>query len=487
VHALLRVLRSPHFDSGNVFALFLESVLDAELAREIDDSNIGALLPLSMAELESQAEAANQRGDTQCVNDVVWTIKWRDRWVTWLLGQVLVDTPYDQDRTFELLRERSGDDIDAKRRVIHQELNSTYDRRAEGDNIERLCAEVEEEGRMIVCGRISRAFGNQTQLLSAATYVERSGLMQACNDLVESAAGIEAVATQVARISKLIHQTAPVSHAQLAGAFWHLDEAIRDYQARETRKINHQKESDAERLVIRRGYQSYQDAIGQLSERATAQFALANRLRAAVQSAPRKSAAFLILQQRFFPGETQLLALANANRDTHPGKIEVLRDLTRKGGHNRYASEGSGTVANSDGSERSVSWISKAHHWIEAIPMFIKERIVKVPVVVGGQKTVVERIETEVDQRGMEAFFRYAAGYWVENCDEVALSEHIALGREYVVSNLHADEARALAERGDEERAEELNGDRAAERDARDRLVETLAADGGEAARRLPP
>jgi hypothetical protein len=445
--AALRVLRTPYLDSGNVFALFLESSADAELAREIDDSNIGQLLPLSFSDLHAKAEAASKLGDTQTVQDVIWALKWRDRWVTWILGQNLVDMPYDQDRAFELLRERLGEDIDAKRRAVHQELYSTYDRRAEGDNIERLTAKVEQEGRMIVCGRISRAFGNQTQLLSAATTVDRKGLAALSAELSDKAKGIGAVATQVARITKLLVQTAPVSTAQLAGALWHLDEAIRDYQASETKKINHRKEADAEQLVSRRGYQSYQAEIAKLSERVNALFDVANRLRAAVETAPKKSAAFLILQQRFFPGETQLLCLANANRDTHPGKIEQLRDLTRKGGHNRYASEGSGTVIEADGSERSVSWISKCHHWIEAIPMFIKERIVKVPVVVGGQKTTVERIETEVDQRGMEAFFRFAAGYWVENCDEVVQSEHVAVAREFLIEHLYAADARSVAQR----------------------------------------
>ncbi len=446
MHAALRVLRTPVLDSGNSFALFLESVLDPELAREIDDSNIAAWLPLSMAELHERAKALDPQQHSVAVQDLIWTIKWRDRWVTWILGQTLVDTPYDHDRVFELLRERPGEDIDAKRRAIHQELYATYDKRAEGDNIERLSAQIEQEGRMIVCGRISRAFGNQTQLLSAATYVERKGLSQPCNELIACAQGIDAVATQVARISKLVRQTAPVPYAQLAGALWHLDEAARDFQAKETKRINHLKEMDAERLVNRRGYQSYQADITQLSMKVAELFEIANRLRVALQEAPRRPAAFLILQQRFFPGETQLLCLANANRDTHPGKIEQLRDLTRKGGHNRYASEGSGILRKPDGTERSVSWISKCHHWIEAIPMFIKERIVKVPVVVGRQKSTVERIETEVDQRGMEAFFRYAAGFWVENCDEVAESEYVALAREYIVGQLAAHEARAVSE-----------------------------------------
>jgi len=440
--AALKVLRTPFLDSGNVFALFLESVADAELAKEVDDADIAPYIFLPNAELNARAEAAAAKRDSHALTNLTWALKWRDKWITWLMGQEPVDVPYSQEIAFELLRERLGEDIDAKRRAVHQEISASYDRRAEGDNIERLSRQIEEEGRMIVCGRISRAFGNQTQLLSNATYVDRSGMVTLVNQLVEKTKNAPALSTQVSRLAKLVLQTAPVSVAQLRGALWHFEEGIRQYQSERTKKINSAKEADAEKLVDRRGLERYQEEITALNAHVNELFALGNRLRSALDVAPRRSAAFLILQQRFFPGETQLMALANANRDTHPGKIEQLRDLTRKGGHNRYASEGSGTVEE-DGRTRSVSWISKCQHWIEAIPMFIKERIVKVPVVVGGQKSIVERIETEVDQRGMEAFFRFAAQFWAENCDEVVDTEHVAVAREFLISRLDSDELRA--------------------------------------------
>lgn len=444
----LKLLRSVHLDAGNVFARFLESATDSGLAQEIDGSDLGDLVLRSSADLSNLAAKAAAEQDASVLERVTWALKWRDRWVTWLVGQDWVDMPYDQDRVAELLREAPGEDIDAQRRAIHQLLSTSYDRKAEGENIERISERVEQEGRLLVCGRISRAFGNQTQLLSAAAYVDREALVPLVSELERHAAGLDAVATQVARVTTLVSRPSSVSYAQLRGALWHLEEAVRNYQASATKRINSAKEADAERLVGRRGFDAYQAELEKLTRRVTELYSAATRLRVALESAPRRPAAYLILQQRFFPGETQLLALANSNRDTHPGKIEQLRDLTRKGGHNRYASEGSGVVTGADGSMRRVSWISKCHHWIEAIPMFIKERIVRVPVVVGGQKTTVERIQTEVDQRGMEAFFRFAAQFWAENCDEVADSEHVTLAREFLVRQLHAEEATQLAESG---------------------------------------
>ena len=444
VAALHTLLRSSLIDASGAFDLFLQSATDGRLALEVDGLAIAAQLQRPLGELEAEARAAT--GGTGAALEAA--IKWRDKWVTWILGQDLVDLPYDQRRIFSLLEEREGEDIDAKRRLVHQELAATYDRRLEGRNIERLSAEIETEGRMIVCGRISRAFGNQTQLLSAATYVERAGLDPLCTRLEAETADLPELGPQVARVTKLVRQASPVSYAQLKGALWHLEEALRELQSERTRRLNAAREADSERLAGRKGFAHFREALSAISRQLSGLFVLTTELREKLEGSPRRSAAFLILQQRFFPGETQLLALANANRDTHPGKIEALRDLTRKGGHNRYASEGYGIVDGPDGATRQVSWISKCQHWIEAIPMFIKERIVKVPVTSGGEVTFVERIETEVDQRGMEAFFRYAAEFWAENCREVADTEHVAVAREWLARQAVAGRAEALDEDG---------------------------------------
>ena len=412
--ALGRSLRTPGVDHQNTFGLFLESAFDARLAQELEGAAVADLLGEPLEALRSRGQDPARPASE--VAAVTAAIKWRDKWVTWLLGRDLTELPYDQERVFRLLEERDGEDIDAKRRAIHQEMASTYDRRIEGQNIERLSREIEAQGRMIVCGRISRAFGNQTQLLSNAAYVDRTRLRPLVAELERKTAAWPELGPQVSRIVKLVRQPGNASSAQLRGGLWHLEEALRELQSSTTRKINASREADAEKLVGRLGFAHYQEQLERLSRRIGELFALTTSLREALEVRPRRPAAFLILQQRFFPGETQLLALANANRDTHPGKIEVLRDLTRKGGHNRYASEGFGVVEGPDGKPTQVSWISKCQHWIEAIPMFIKERIVKVPVSQGGEQSFVERIETEVDQRGMEAFFRYAAEHWAENC-----------------------------------------------------------------------
>ena len=137
-----------------------------------------------------------------------------------------------------------------------------------------------------------------------------------------------------------------------------------------------------------------------LQEQVQRLFALASRYRQQLEELPKQPATYVILQQRFHPAETIHLAHANALRDVHSGKEEDLRDLVRQGGHYTYATPGNG---------RRHHWIHKVNDWVEAIPLFIHERVIRRTVVSGGQETEIESIETEVDQEAMEGFFRWHA------------------------------------------------------------------------------
>ncbi|HNT36755.1 MAG TPA: hypothetical protein PKH07_17335, partial [bacterium] len=131
------------------------------------------------------------------------------------------------------------------------------------------------------------------------------------------------------------------------------------------------------------------------------------------------------------------LAHANSVRDVHPGKEEDLRDLVRLGGHNTYSCPGSGEVQ-VNGDKQSVNWITKVGDWIEAIPLFIHERVIRKSAMVAGQQVDVDVIETAVDQEAMEAFFRAHAEYWVRNIDEVCDSFAVDIARTLCVERTPA-------------------------------------------------
>ena len=157
-------------------------------------------------------------------------------------------------------------------------------------------------------------------------------------------------------------------------------------------------------------------------------YQIAADFRDQLEKAQKQPAAFIILLQRFHPAETINLANANLLRDVHPGKEDDLRDLMRQGGHYTYSTPGMGRIKDAKGNVIHTNWIIEVDDWIEAIPLFIHERVVKRMVKAGNDEIEIEVIETEVDQEAMEGFFRLHAEFWAQNIDAVMDSEHVGPG-----------------------------------------------------------
>ncbi len=95
-----------------------------------------------------------------------------------------------------------------------------------------------------------------------------------------------------------------------------------------------------------------------------------------------------------------------------PEQEESLQRLVRTGGDHLYMSP-------------SYEWIAEATDLVEAVPLFIYERI----VMIDGKPTTV----FEVDQEGLEQTVRQIAEHWAENIDLTIQSEHISLARSILV------------------------------------------------------
>ena len=94
---------------------------------------------------------------------------WQDEQITWLLGQDLVDLPYDRQAATELLQRSL--DPDEKRFLLYTLLRE-YDRDLEQGNIARLAARARQEGQQLIFGRMSRAFHNQATLFADAVLLQ---------------------------------------------------------------------------------------------------------------------------------------------------------------------------------------------------------------------------------------------------------------------------------------------------------------------------
>ncbi|MFH1566618.1 MAG: hypothetical protein ABIL09_01365, partial [Gemmatimonadota bacterium] len=371
------------------------------------------------------------------------TLKWRDKWATWMRMQDRVDFPYPQDYVLELL-DRQFDDIDEKRATVNQVVSKYFDFGTEGENIRRITIWAADNDIRLVSGRLSRAFGNQAHLLSTARYLrdkeplvrQASRMEQGCRDYPE-------LHTAATKILHLVQEQKRTPYARIAGAINAFDEALVRYQARTAKQILDEADQ-ASRLLLSRS------AVDLSRQRIAAEAALADRLlgmsaelRRQLDSCPKDPAAYVLQLQRLHPGESINLANANAFREVHSGKEEDLKDLLRQGGDYIYSAPGPGRYQEG-GRTVDTHWIIEVHDWIEAIPLFIKERVIRREVQVGGETVEVESIETEVDQEAMEAFFRIHAEYWARNLDAVMASERVSLARQLLVDG-DAATARAAA------------------------------------------
>ena len=457
-------LRRAAVDCGHVFANAFECVADAELAREQDDLDLAILdhvatedlhdagLALERLRFEETGASLRQavtrqlrtscgdtsltplRGETpaafadRALHEVENALKWRDKWATWMRMQDRLDFPYPQDFVLELL-DREWEDIDEKRSTINQIVSKHYDFDTEGENIRRITEWAADNDIRLVAGRLSRAFGNQAQLLSTAKYiVDKTPLHKPAAQIERQSRGDDVLHAAATRVVHLVQELKHTPLARLVGAINAFDECVVRHQADAARRILDEADQASRHLLAASAVDFSRRRMVASGERAEKLLALSARLRKAVDACQQRPAAYVLQLQRLHPGESINLANANAFREVHSGKEDDLRDLQRQGGDFIYSAPGAGRYER-DGKNVDTHWIIEVNDWIEAIPLFIKERVVHRIVGTGPDAAEVESIETEVDQEAMEAFFRIHAEYWARNLDAVMASERVAVAR----------------------------------------------------------
>lgn len=363
------VLEGPHLDSGNLLSLFLRRATRT-------------------SDLES-----------------------RDRWVTWIIGQDRIDLPYDRQAAGEVLD--SETDVDEKRLLLYGILRG-YDHDVEGDNIRRLAAEARAARQQLVFGRMSRAFHNQGTLFADASLLEPGPpWRQLGAQAWELAQGAEALQSAAMELQMLLQGSMPVSLIQMEGACERYEEAALDAQRDGLMQRLHQArariEDHGDEMARRRPLPAI--APEDIADLTAARLGLVERVRGELLRSPARDAAYVIISQRPSPTGSHLLVKINEFEEPYLGKADNLTKLVRLAGDRVYSSP-------------DYRWLRYADHWIEAIPLFIKEEIL---IDDSGEETT----RTVIDIAGMEESFREEmADHWAENLRAVLQSEYVAAARQ---------------------------------------------------------
>jgi hypothetical protein len=375
-HRLLTdVLQSPGVDAGNIFGQFLGILGDNERRLEWD---------------ESESE-------------------WHERWITWLIGQARVDLPYDRETVSEILLDPTLDPDDA-RLALYQTVRE-YNIETEGDNAARIGASVAWAEQELIFGRMSRAFHNQALLFANARYVTiTEQVTEAASVVVNDAAAWVRLRPAANRLELMMQPGRESALTEMAGALDHLEEEALRYQRELVQNLLAERRAQVEKSKpdpetdIRAT-----ECMKEVLREGEAILQSTGELRRAMLNAPRRPAAYLIMSQRPSPTGAHLLAKINEGEEPFLGKAADLRQLVPQAGDRVYASP-------------DYTWLEHANHWIEAIPLFIKERI----RVLDG----VETAETVIDQEGMEESFRESmSDPWARNLRRTELSGWCAIAR----------------------------------------------------------
>ncbi|MHB9025040.1 MAG: Rossmann-fold NAD(P)-binding domain-containing protein [Armatimonadota bacterium] len=336
-----------------------------------------------------------------------------ERWESWFLGQREIDLPYNRRAVIDVLE--ADIDPDQKRLQLNDVVRQ-FDRDLEQGNIERALVTVRARRQELVFGRMSRAFHNQGLLFANAAYVQvNDDIRQRVAELAAACAGIPLLTPPSDRLRSLAHGSVEVAMTGVVGALELLEDAILDYQRMQlSRALQAAREKHAVTAETSRN---------EIMARANNLLTLCGDFRQALFAAPQRPAAYVILSQRLSPTGSHLFARINEFQEPYLGKPENLKQLVRSSGHRMYATP-------------EYAWLHHADHWIEAIPLFIKERV----MVVDG----MEVTETVIDQFAMEESFReQLADHWALNIDNVMDSEHAARARE-LLANVGVDGAEVI-------------------------------------------
>ncbi|MGD0961953.1 MAG: hypothetical protein ABSB19_19250, partial [Methylomonas sp.] len=371
--ALHEILDGRELDSGNLFALFLgKAALNAE---------------------ENDGDAL-----------------WRDQRITWLLGQDRLDLPYQRQAALDIL---GGDGNADERRFRLYRLLRGYDRNLEQSNIERIAAEVREARQQLIFGRMSRAFHNQAMLFANAVLLQpAASWRELAVELAALTKTAPAIQPSAMSLAQLLNSGREIPLTQLEGACERFEQAVIDAQkqaltdalfASRLRVENHND-------TLLEPYQP-PSARPEIIAMAEQGLRLVERIRQDILSGVKRYAAYVVISQRPSPTGSHLLAKINEFEDPYAGKAENLRKLIRLAGDRVYSSP-------------DYAWLEVADHWIEAIPLFIKEEV----LVRDGR----ESTRTVIDISGMEVSFREEmADFWAKNLSRVLQSELLYLAHRF--------------------------------------------------------
>ena len=268
---------------------------------------------------------------------------------------------------------------------------------------------------------MSRAFHNQGTLFANAVLLKPSKKMASLASVISKVSGNHPLLEPFSEALRiLLCSKKEIALTQLEGACERFEDAVLEVQQADAlsalRPYREEIEDHSDCLEKRQPVSNDQHSI---ANQTIARLEAVQQIRDIAIQTEKRNAAYVIISQRPSPTGSHLLVKINEFDEPYLGKAENLKKLVRLAGDRIYSSP-------------DYRWLEQADHWIEAIPLFIKEQI----SIENGQETT----RTVVDIAGMEESFREEmADHWALNIRRVLINDFISIAREVMIPDAETE------------------------------------------------
>ncbi len=322
----------------------------------------------------------------------------------WLLARKTFGISYDRKRVKKIIETEK--DLEQLRNRIYEVINETYDDNQDKECAYKISLRASNENRRIVCGRFSRAFYIDALLLANSQLIETKNFHDSFNKILNKVEKLKFMPsylyTEINEMDYLLKEK-EVAKSQILGALRKFEKDIIDYELKLIQKFNEGKLKEPI-------YKEDREIIDFLRKEVL-------KLKEKIEKEKGRPPIYMIFFQRIFPIDAIFMGVLNELMDPFFGEDPHIDQLLSEGGENIYVTAG------------MKNWLKICDDWIEALPAYASYEIIPED---GSYK-----FKPFVQRNILEEMYRANAENWAENINDVMMTEHIQLAREFIASLLN--------------------------------------------------
>lgn len=316
-----------------------------------------------------------------------------------LLARKTFGIPYDRKRVKKIIETEK--DLEQLRYKIYEAINETYNDTFDEECAKRIAEKASKENRRIVCGRFSRAFYIDALLLANSRLIACEKFKENLNKLNEKIKQLKFfpsyLYTEINELDYLLKEK-ETAKAQILSSLKKLEKDLIDYELKLIQNFNEGK-------IENKIYENDRKVIDSIRKEIL-------EFKRKIEKEKGRPPIYMVFFQRIFPIDAIFMGLLNELMDPFFGEDPHIDELLSEGGENIYVTPG------------MKNWLKVCDDWIEALPAYASYEIIP--------ENGSYKFKPYVQRNILEEMYRANADSWAENINDVMLTEHLQLAREFI-------------------------------------------------------